>query len=81
VVRSCKTCKNGTRKCRGLLSPGDFFGWTGVKRSLSVEAAADMEVLFLKRSSLLSLATRDGRVASVLLNATIVAPHMSAFGG
>ena len=70
VVRSCKTCKNGTRNVVGFYLPGDLFGWTDVKRSLSIEAASDTEVLFLKRSGLLSLATRDGRVASFLLGAT-----------
>ena len=70
VVRSCKTCKNGTRNVVGFYLPGDLFGWTDVKRSLSIEAASDTEVLFLKRSGLLSLATRDGRLASFLLGAT-----------
>jgi len=70
VVRSCKTCKNGTRNVVAFYLPGDFFGWADVKHSLSIEAASDTEVLFLKRSSLLSLGTRDGRVASVLLNST-----------
>ena len=70
VVRSCKTCKNGTSNVVAFNLPGDLFGWTDVKRSLAIEAASDTEVLFLKRSGLFSLATRDGRVASVLLNAT-----------
>jgi CRP/FNR family transcriptional regulator, nitrogen fixation regulation protein len=70
VVRSCKTCKNGSRNLAAFYLPGDLFGWTDVKRTLSIEAASDTAVLFLKRSSLLSLATRDGRVGSVLLNAT-----------
>ena len=70
VVRSCKTCKNGSRNVAAFYLPGDLFGWTDVKRSLAIEAASDTDVLFLKRSSLLSLATRDGRVGSVLLNAT-----------
>ena len=51
--------------------PGDLFGWTEPKLSLSIEAAADTEVLFIKRSGLLSLAARDVRVANVLLTATI----------
>jgi len=70
VVRRCKTCKNGTRNIVAFNLPGDLFGWTDVSRSLAIEAASDTEVLFLKRSSLLSLATRDGRVGKVLLNAT-----------
>ena len=70
MVRSCKTCKNGTRSVVAFYLPGDLFGWTDLKRSLSIEAASDTEVLFLKRNSLLSLATRDGRIASFLLSAT-----------
>jgi CRP/FNR family nitrogen fixation transcriptional regulator len=50
--------------------PGDLFGWTEPKLSLSIEAATDTEVLFIKRSGLLSLASRDVRVANVLLTAT-----------
>jgi CRP/FNR family nitrogen fixation transcriptional regulator len=70
VVRSCKTCKNGVRNVVAFYLPGDLFGWSDVRRSLSIEAATDAEVLFLKRDSLLSLASRDGRVASYLLSAT-----------
>ena len=70
VARSCKVCKNGTRSVMAFYLPGDLFGWTETKHSLAIEAASDTEVLFLKRSSLLSLATRDSRVASFLLDAT-----------
>lgn len=70
VVRSCKVCKEGVRNIVGFYLPGDLFGWTDVKRSLAIEAASDTEVVLLKRRNLLSLATRDGRVGSVLLNAT-----------
>ena len=70
VVRRCKTGKNGTRNIVAFNLPGDLFGWTDLNRSLSIEAASDTEVLFIKRNGLRSLATRDGRVASVLLDAT-----------
>src|SRR5215470_19192613 len=66
VVRRCKTYKNGSRNVVAFNLPGDLFGWTDVNRSLAIEAASDTEVLFLKRSSLLSLATHDGRAARVL---------------
>jgi CRP/FNR family transcriptional regulator, nitrogen fixation regulation protein len=70
VVRTCKICKHGTRSVVSFYLPGDLFGWTEPKLSLSIEAATDTEVLFIKRSGLLSLASRDVRVANVLLTAT-----------
>jgi CRP/FNR family nitrogen fixation transcriptional regulator len=70
VVRSCKICKSGTRSVVSFYLPGDLFGWTEPKLSLSIEAATDTEVLFIKRRGLLSLASRDVRVANVLLTAT-----------
>jgi CRP/FNR family transcriptional regulator, nitrogen fixation regulation protein len=70
VVRSCKICKNGTRSVVSFYLPGDLFGWTEPTLSLSIEAATDTEVLFIKRSGLLALASRDVRVANVLLTAT-----------
>jgi len=70
VVRTCKICKNGTRSVVSFYLPGDLFGWAEPKLSVSIEAATDAEVLFIKRSGLLSLASRDVRVANVLLAAT-----------
>jgi CRP/FNR family transcriptional regulator, nitrogen fixation regulation protein len=70
VVRSCKICKSGTRSVVAFYLPGDLFGWIDPQLSLSIEAATDTEVLFIKRSGLLSLASRDARVANVLLRAT-----------
>ena len=46
-----------------------FLAGANAKLSLSIEAATDSEVLFIKRSGLLSLASRDVRVANVLLTA------------
>jgi CRP/FNR family transcriptional regulator, nitrogen fixation regulation protein len=69
VVNSCKICKSGTRSVVSFYLPGDLFGWSEPKLSLSIEAATDSEVLFIKRSGLLSLASRDVRVANVLLTA------------
>jgi CRP/FNR family transcriptional regulator, nitrogen fixation regulation protein len=70
VVRTCKNFRHGARNIVGFYLPGDFFGWAGLKHSLSAEAATDTEVLFLKRSALLSIASRESRVASFLLAAT-----------
>jgi CRP/FNR family transcriptional regulator, nitrogen fixation regulation protein len=70
VVCSCKVCESGTRNVVAFYLPGDLLGWSDLKHSLSIEAATDTAVLFLKRNALLSLATRDSRVASYLLSAT-----------
>jgi CRP/FNR family transcriptional regulator, nitrogen fixation regulation protein len=70
VVRSCKTCKSGARSVVSFYLPGEFLGWVDAKLSLSIEAATDTEVLFIKRKGLVSLASRDARVANILLRAT-----------
>ena len=70
VVRSCKICKSGNRSIVSFYLPGDFIGWVDAKLSLSIEAATDTEVLFIKRKGLVSLASRNVRVANVLLTAT-----------
>src|SRR5262245_66671783 len=53
VVRSCRTFQNGTRSIVAFYLPGDLFGWSDLKHSLSAEAATDAVVLLLKRSALL----------------------------
>src|SRR6476659_2225037 len=70
VVRSCKTFQNGSRNVVAFYLPGDLFGWDDQKCTLSVEAATDAMVLFIKRSGLLSLAARESRVSSFLLALT-----------
>lgn len=70
IVRSCRTFQNGTRNILGFYLPGEVFGWTDLKHALSVEAATDAMILYLKRSTLLSIAARDSRIASFLLDAT-----------
>ena len=70
VVRSCKICKNGNRSIVSFYLPGDFIGWVDAKLSLSIEAATDTELLFIKRKGLVSLAAQNVRVANVLLTAT-----------
>jgi len=69
VVRSCKIFQHGARNIVAFYLPGDLFGWTDLQHSLSIEAATDTEVLFLKRN-VLSIASRENRVASFLLAAT-----------
>ena len=70
IVRSCRTFQNGARSITGFYLPGELFGWTDLKHLLSAEAATNAMVLYLKRSALLSVAARDGRIASFLLAAT-----------
>jgi len=70
VVRSCKICKNGNRSIVSFYLPGDFVGWVDAKLALSIEAATDTELLFIKRIGLVSLAAQNVRVANVLLTAT-----------
>jgi CRP-like cAMP-binding protein len=70
IVRSCRTFQNGTRNILGFYLPGEVFGWSDLKHALSVEAATDTMILYLKRSALLSIAARDSRIASFLLGAT-----------
>ena len=70
VVRSCKVFDGGARSIVAFNLPGDLFGLTDLQRSLSLEAATDTSVLFLKRKALLSLASREIRVSSFLLSAT-----------
>jgi CRP/FNR family transcriptional regulator, nitrogen fixation regulation protein len=69
VVRSCKVCKSGNRSIVSFYLPGDFVGWVDAKLSLSIEAATDTELLFIKRKGLVSLAAQNVRIANVLLTA------------
>ena len=72
VIRSCKTFENGARSIVAFYMPGDVFGWSDLTYSLSIEAATDTELLFVKRSAFLSIASREVRVANFLLTAPIV---------
>jgi len=70
IVRSCRTFQSGARSIAGFYLPGELFGWTDLKHPLAAEAATNALVLYLKRSALLAVATRDSRIASFLLAAT-----------
>ena len=60
TVRTCRTYETGTRSIIAFYLPGDLLGWTNAaKHSLSVEAATDALILFLKRSVLLSVASQE----------------------
>jgi CRP/FNR family transcriptional regulator, nitrogen fixation regulation protein len=68
VVRSSKMYRNGSRSIVAFYLPGDLFGWSDQEYSLSVEAASDAMVLFLRRDALMSVAARESRVANFLLD-------------
>ena len=71
VVRSCRIYQDGGRHIIAFHFPGELFGWSGdLIHSLSVEAATDTLVLFLKRSILLATAIQDCRIAGYLLAST-----------
>jgi CRP/FNR family transcriptional regulator, nitrogen fixation regulation protein len=71
LVRSCKSFWGGSRNIVAFYLPGDLFGVADLKYCrLSVEAASDATVLFIKRNALLSIASRECRVASFLLAIT-----------
>jgi len=70
-VRACKIFQNGTRNIVAFYLPGDLFGWSDHTHSISIEAVTDTMVIFLKRSALLSIASRDNRIAKLLLRAAV----------
>jgi len=70
VIRSCKSYEDGTRSIVAFYLPGDLFGWSDLTSSLSIEAATDAVVLFIKRSGFVSLASEEIRVANFLLATT-----------
>jgi len=68
VVRKCKNFEQGGRSVVAFYLPGDLFGWSEEKHSLSIEAASNTVVMFVKRSALVSLAAREFDVAALLLD-------------
>ena len=70
VIRSCKTYEDGARSIVAFYLPGDLFGWSDLTSSLSIEAATDAVVLFIKRSGFVSLASEETRIANFLLATT-----------
>jgi CRP/FNR family transcriptional regulator, nitrogen fixation regulation protein len=72
TIRTCRTLNTGGRSIIAFYLPGDLFGWTNdLTHPFSVEAATDAMVLFLRRSTLQSIASRESRIASFLQAATI----------
>jgi CRP/FNR family transcriptional regulator, nitrogen fixation regulation protein len=70
VVRRCKTFQNGTRAIVAFHTSGELFGWTDeLTHALSIEAATDALLLYFNRNVLMSAASRDHKVANILLRA------------
>ncbi len=71
AVRTYKVLSDGRRQIGGFYLPGDIFGMEcGDEHSFSAEAITDCKVMVIKRSSLVSLAARDGEVAHQLWTMT-----------
>jgi CRP/FNR family nitrogen fixation transcriptional regulator len=72
VVRGFRSFENGTRSIVTFYLPTEFFGLTNHPiHLLTVEAAADANILFFKRSALVSIAKRESRIANFLLTTTL----------
>ena len=70
IVRRCKTFQDGTRAIVAFHTSAELFGWTDeLTHALSIEAATDALVLYFKRNLLMSMASRDHKVANFLLEA------------
>jgi CRP-like cAMP-binding protein len=71
AVRTYKVLSDGRRQIGGFYLPGDIFGLEcGEEHTFSAEAITECKVLVIKRSSLVSLAARDGEVARQLWTMT-----------
>jgi CRP/FNR family transcriptional regulator, nitrogen fixation regulation protein len=68
VVRSCRSFSDGNRSIVCFHISGELFGFNGERtHSLSAEAATNTTMLVLKRSAVLAMVARDGRIANFLL--------------
>jgi len=68
VVRRCRTFRDGTRGITAFHLPGEMFGWTyNAVHVLSVEAASDAIVLFIKCNALQASAAQNTAMANFLL--------------
>jgi CRP/FNR family nitrogen fixation transcriptional regulator len=72
VVRGFRSFHDGTRGIVAFYLPTEFFGLTNHSTHLlTAEAAADANILFFKRSALVSMAKRESRIANFLLTVTL----------
>lgn len=71
AVRTYKILSDGRRQVGAFYLPGDVFGLeVGEQHELSAEAIVNSTVSVIKRSTLTSLAARDGKVAHALWSLT-----------
>jgi CRP-like cAMP-binding protein len=71
VIRTCRYGHAGRRNVLGFYVKGDTLGWNdSTLRSLTAEAATDSTLLYIKRSSLIALASRNPQVNDFILTAT-----------
>lgn len=71
TVRTSKILSDGRRQIGGFYHPGDIFGLDmGDEHTLSAEALSDVTLLYVRRSAVLALAERDGRIARQLWDVT-----------
>lgn len=71
AVRTYKILSDGRRQVGAFYLPGDVFGLeVGEQHELSAEAIVNSTISVIKRSTLTSLAARDGKVAHALWSLT-----------
>lgn len=67
TVRTYKLLDDGRRQIGGFYLPGDIFGLeAGAEHRFTAEAVSDSRILVVKRSALISLASRNVELASEL---------------
>jgi CRP/FNR family nitrogen fixation transcriptional regulator len=71
AVRTYKVMQDGRRQIGAFYLPGDVFGLeAGAEHAFSAEAIVDSMVRVARRSTIVSLAARDGELAADLWNHT-----------
>ncbi len=71
TVRTYKVLSDGRRQIGAFYLPGDMFGLEmGEEHTFSAEAIVDSNILIIKRSTVVSLASRDNEVARQLWTLT-----------
>lgn len=86
AVRVCKVLEDGRRQVTAFHLPGEIFGLElGEEHRFCAEAISQSNILVVKRSALLVLASRDGEVAQQLWKLTAdalegVQEHMVLLG-
>jgi CRP-like cAMP-binding protein len=71
TVRTYRVLSDGRRQIGAFYLPGDVFGLeTGDEHAFSAEAVSDAKILVMKRSAVVSLASRDSEIARELWSLT-----------